>query len=267
MDNRKFTINPSTIGGILVLDLAAGKSGTDDGTSRVAGQLFEVISATSCRQVLLDLRGIQFITSDVIGQLIMLHKKCLANNHQLKLCGVTDANKMALDLVRFDKLVEFYESKPEAVAAFKAGQPPQSIEVEVSGSADDFLAQAESGDLNAQFNYGKCLEAGQGVNQDFEAAVRWYDKAAKQGHVDSQHALGVAYAYGIGVPQDFDAAFGWYKKAADQGHAEAQYWIGVSLHHGLVGEVDTGKAIKWYNEAADQGYEPAHQAIAELKRG
>ncbi len=266
MDNRKFTIDPSTIGGILVLDLASAKTGAEDGTSRVASQLFDIISGTNSQQILLDVKGITFITSDVIGQLIMLHKKCLANKHQLKLCGVTDANKMALSLVRFDKLVDFYESKPEAIAAFKADQPSSPEAYGVTGSAEDYLPQAEAGDIDAQYRYGRCLEAGRGVEQDFEAAAKWYEKAAQLGHVGAQHALAVAHAYGIGVPQDFATAFAWYKRAANQGHPEAQYWIGVSLHHGLVGEVDLSKAAKWYHEAAEQGYEPAHLAITELKR-
>ncbi len=266
MDKRMFTIAQSTIGGILVLDIVSAKSRDQDRTSMIAEKLFQIITASDCRQIILDLKGISFITSDVIGQLIMLHKKCQANNYQLKLCGAESDNRLALDMVRFDQLVDTYEHKAHAIAAFKLGEPPAVTEAVDEVSADDCLERARAGDLDAQYRYGKCLETGRGVAQDFHAALEWYEKAASQNHVDAQHAPGVAYAYGIGVPQNFEKAFDWYKKAADHGHAEAQYWIGVSMQYGLIDEVDIGRAIKWYTEAAEQGYSPAYDAIAELKR-
>lgn len=266
MVKRMYEISQRIVGGILVFDIASRRSRDKDSTSLLAARLFDVIAESECRQVLLDLNGIEFITSDVIGQLIMLHKKCVADNRQLKICGATVDNRLALDLVRFDTLVEMYERKPQAITAFKMGER-KPLEVEVDeGFADQYREQAEAGNLDAQYRFGKCLETGRGVEQDFKAAMNWYEKAAKQGHVDSQHALGIAYAYGISVPQDFDAAFNWYKQAADQGHAEAQFWVGVSFHHGLIDEVDISRAMKWYNEAAEQGYPPAHEAIAEIKR-
>ena len=99
-----------------------------------------------------------------------------------------------------------------------------------------------------------------------ETNIEQIRKVAEKGHPAAQYKLGNSFFHGNGVARNNTEALVWYKKAADQGHPEAQYWIGVSLHHGLVGEVDTGKAYKWYSEAAERGYEPAHQAIAELKR-
>ena len=267
MANRNYEISKRIIGGILVLDIRSKSSKEQDSTSTLANTLFQLIQDSNCQQVLLDLQGIDFITSDVIGQLIMLHKKCVADNRQLKICGATADNRLALDLVRFDTLVEMYERKPHAITAFKIGErKPLEIEVE-AGSASEYQEKANAGDLDAQFRLGKCLETGCGIEQDFKAAMQWYEQAAEQGHIASQHALGIAYAYGISVPQDFEAAFNYYKKAADQGHAEAQYWVGVSFHHGLIDEVDLSRAQKWYAEAAEQGYAPAREALTEIKRG
>ena len=266
MENRTYTITQSTISGILLLDIAVAKTKDRDITPVMAERLFEIISRFDCRKILLDLRGIPFLTSDIIGQLIMLHQKCQASDRQLKLCGVSSQNRVSLNIVRFDTLVDVYEGKPQAIAAFKIDEHA-SAEVDVNGeSADEFIKQAKAGDPEAQFRYGKCLETGRGVAPDFKAALNWFKKAADQGHAESEHAVGVAYAYGLGVPQDFAIAFDWYKRAADQGHADSQYWIGVSLHHGLIDKIDLPRALKWYKEAAEQGYEPAFQAIAELKR-
>ena len=80
-------------------------------------------------------------------------------------------------------------------------------------------ALAEKGDAIAQFNLGVMYDEGQGVEQSFKDAVKWYRKAADQGDADAQSNLGLMYYKGQGVEQDFKEAFKWWKKAADQGHA------------------------------------------------
>ncbi len=260
------TISQSSFADVLVLEIARPKSEARDRTSNFADRLFELVCESPCQQILLDLKGFSMITSDVIGQLIMLHTNCKAHDRQLKLCGVTGENRLALDVIQLHRLIDIHDSKAQAIAAFKLDEQKPAHHHVDDGSADEYLELAEAGNLDAQFRYAKCLESGRGVEQDFEAALTWFEKAAAQGHVDSQHALGVAYAYGIGVTQDIEMAFDWYKKAADQGHADSQYMIGMSLQYGLIDEVDIQRAVKWYNEAAEQGYRPAQNALAELKR-
>ena len=50
--------------------------------------------------------------------------------------------------------------------------------------------------------------------------------AADQGHARAKYNLGVMYYNGQGVAQDYSAAMKWFRMAADQGHAQAQYNIG-----------------------------------------
>jgi len=49
---------------------------------------------------------------------------------------------------------------------------------------------------------------------------------AEQGHAEAQSNLGVMYAEGQGVSQDYKAAVEWFRKAAGQGIAEAQFNLG-----------------------------------------
>jgi uncharacterized protein len=50
---------------------------------------------------------------------------------------------------------------------------------------------------------------GQGVTQDYAAAVSWYRKAAEHGDASAQYNLGGMYFDGRGVPQDYAAALSW----------------------------------------------------------
>lgn len=58
---------------------------------------------------------------------------------------------------------------------------------------------------------------GQGVPQDYKAAVRWFRLAAEQGNVASQSNLGWMFYNGLGVPQDNVHAYMWFSIAAVNG--------------------------------------------------
>ena len=84
-------------------------------------------------------------------------------------------------------------------------------------SADDSSAVrtlAKQGDASAQFALGTMYRDGQGVEQDFAEALRWWRKAAEQGVVDAQYALGNIYSGGTGIAQDHVQAYMWYSIAA-----------------------------------------------------
>ena len=63
---------------------------------------------------------------------------------------------------------------------------------------------------------------GQGVPQNYEQAVQWFQKAADQGEAIAQFNLGLMYANGWGVAKNHQMSIQWLRKAAAQGHQEAQ---------------------------------------------
>ena len=68
-------------------------------------------------------------------------------------------------------------------------------------------------------------ENGQGVAQDYSAAMKWYRMAADQGYADAQYNLGLMYYYGQGVPQNTSEALRWLHKAQMKGDDEAKQAI------------------------------------------
>lgn len=108
--------------------------------------------------------------------------------------------------------------------------------------------------LDAQFSLGLIHQNGDGVEQDFEEAFKWYTQAANRGDANSQTSLGELYHSGKGVKQDCKKAFGWWSKAAEQGDAVAQYYLGCLYHNGEGTEKDDDKAVEMLLKAADQGH-------------
>ena len=116
----------------------------------------------------------------------------------------------------------------------------------------------------AQYNLGLAYENGYGVEQDYQKAIEWYQKAAQQGLAKAQSNLGGMYANGHGVKQDYQKAIEWYQKAAQQGLAKAQYNLGLVYENGYGVTQDYEEAMFWYQKAADQGYALAQDALKKL---
>ncbi|WP_162984147.1 tetratricopeptide repeat protein, partial [Helicobacter felis] len=63
---------------------------------------------------------------------------------------------------------------------------------------------------------------GQGVPQDYQKAIEYYQKAADMGHAVAFLALGVLYENGQGVAQDYDKARRYFQKAVEIGDEEVK---------------------------------------------
>ena len=63
---------------------------------------------------------------------------------------------------------------------------------------------------------------GDGVEQDFEEATKWYYKASEEGHANAQNNLGAMIAKGMGALEDFVTAYAWFNISALQGNVEAK---------------------------------------------
>ena len=63
---------------------------------------------------------------------------------------------------------------------------------------------------------------GHGVEESYEKAAEWFQKAAKQGDYRAQNDLGEMYQYGFGVEQSDEKAREWFQKAAEQENAWAK---------------------------------------------
>ncbi len=137
----------------------------------------------------------------------------------------------------------------------------QGVEQDYGEAVRWFTKAAEQGQAVAQYNLGLCYYNGQGVAQNYCEAVRWYTKAAEQGHAQAQSNLGLCYDNGQGVAQDYGTAIRWYTKAAEQGHAVAQSKLGICYYKGQGVPRDYGAAVRWYAKAAEKGHAKAQYCL------
>ena len=82
-------------------------------------------------------------------------------------------------------------------------------------------AKAEEGDLEAQYEMGWRHAIGMNGELDDDTAVEWLQRAAAAGHSLAQNNLGARYYTGDGVDQNFKQAYRYFYKAANQGDRKA----------------------------------------------
>lgn len=121
---------------------------------------------------------------------------------------------------------------------------------------------AENGDVAAQFELGKALETGTGIERNVEQAAGWYRRAVAQGHVPAMFFLGAMHGRGEGVERDYPEAVRLYRQAADAGYRDAIYPVAYAFENGIGVEKDLAEALKWYRKSADQGVHFAMERIA-----
>ncbi len=148
-----------------------------------------------------------------------------------------------------------------------ATQGKQVSEAGAKGSAatQQLRAQAEKGNVEAQFSLAQAYDRGRDVAIDKVEAVRWYMRAAEQGDAFSQFFLGNNSWNGTGMPKSEQAAVQWWQRAAAQGFAPAQSSLGRALVTGGQGiSPDKTRAYLWLALSAAQGDQEADQQRAAL---
>ncbi len=104
-------------------------------------------------------------------------------------------------------------------------------------------------------------ENGWGVDQNYDAARQWYEKAANAGDPEGHVAAAKLYGYGRGVLRDYNTAEMHLLKAAEMGFHHAYYVLG-DLHNDIYAFGHNDRyALEYYLKAAE------HNAAASPRNG
>ncbi|HEU0188320.1 MAG TPA: tetratricopeptide repeat protein [Gallionellaceae bacterium] len=123
----------------------------------------------------------------------------------------------------------------------------------MSNHLQSLLQLAAKNDAEAQFELAEAYRNGDGTEQNFAEALRWYRAAAELGHADAQNNLGAMYLSGLGTEKNPAEAVRWYQQAAEQEHVQAQFNLGMLCLMGSGVEQSDEDAALWLHRAAEQG--------------
>jgi len=104
-------------------------------------------------------------------------------------------------------------SAEDAQSLFDAGDFQRSLALATAAAEQD---SPEAANLVGIHYY-----LGAGVERDFTAAGRWFERAALLGNPSAQRNLATLYLRGLGVKQDDFLAYAWFTEAAERGNPRA----------------------------------------------
>jgi hypothetical protein len=104
------------------------------------------------------------------------------------------------------------------------------------------------------YNFGRCLEYGKGIEQDFDRAAKYYRLSAERKNAAAENSFGICLERGIGVDKNVWLASRYYLRAALQGHPDGANNLGFCLEHGHGVEQNIELAAEYYKFAADRGH-------------
>lgn len=145
-----------------------------------------------------------------------------------------------------------------------------------------FLLMAKAGFSEAQYAVGYMYYKGEGVEKNFDEAMKWFYAASYAGHEQSVKIIneflaseedGDTKALNDLVKNPFNALseeelrlkFEKFKKDALSGNVKAQTALGTAYALGKGTERNLEEAAKWYKKAAENGDEAASELLSRLE--
>ncbi len=84
----------------------------------LGNDLIELIRKGAEQKILLNLENVNFMSSAMIGKLILFGKKCESAKVDLRICNINPNIKEVFDLMKLEKVFQVNENEKKAVAAF-----------------------------------------------------------------------------------------------------------------------------------------------------
>jgi hypothetical protein len=98
----------------------------------------------------------------------------------------------------------------------------------------------------AMQSIGYLYYKGEGVEQNYDKAVEWWNKASERGDAQAKFNLGLMYFSGKGVKTDVTKGIKLWRESAEMGNAEAQSALGNIFFNGTEVDQDFQAAYMWY---------------------
>lgn len=79
-------------------------------------------SASQKKKMLLNFQGVAFMSSAMIGKLVLLNKKCKTDEVTLKMCTISPNVMEVFKITRLNKVFEIFDDQDKAIKSFSKGK-------------------------------------------------------------------------------------------------------------------------------------------------
>jgi anti-sigma B factor antagonist len=103
--------------GVLIAQFTHQKLYDDAIIAQIGSELVELADQADGK-MLLDFQGVMFMSSSMIGRVVILNKKCKADDIDLRMCNVSPSIMEVFEVTRLDKVFTICHSVDDALAEF-----------------------------------------------------------------------------------------------------------------------------------------------------
>jgi len=86
---------------------------------QIGKELMEMVEKASSGKLIVCFQGVTFMSSAMIGKVILLNKKCKAAQLKLKLCDICDNVLEVFKLMRLNKILDIQPDVETSIASFE----------------------------------------------------------------------------------------------------------------------------------------------------
>jgi anti-anti-sigma factor len=112
MQSRFFRVEID--GEVATVDILRDRLTDEDNIEEFGQELASLVDKLNFRKVILCLKQVQYVTSSVIGKLIMLHRRLVRSEGQLIL---TDVQPEVTEILSTSQLMSYFRTAPDVGAA------------------------------------------------------------------------------------------------------------------------------------------------------
>ena len=103
---------------VLVVYFTDGKILDSQRIEQVGLELQEAVPQATHKRLLLNFRGVSFMSSAMITKLVMLNKSCKTEEIALKFCDVSPNVMEVFKITRLNRLFDIAETEEKAISGF-----------------------------------------------------------------------------------------------------------------------------------------------------
>ena len=104
--------------GVLVVSFTDAKILDEAKIQQIGKELMELVPQATSSKMLLDFTGVSFMSSAMIGKLVLLHKKCKSSDVTMKVCSISDNVMEVFKITRLHKVFDIQNDREKGLASF-----------------------------------------------------------------------------------------------------------------------------------------------------
>ena len=112
------TLRTEEKGEVLVVYFTEAKILDEARITQIGKDLMEAVTRATNAKMVLNFQGVAFMSSAMIGKLVLLNKKCKTDEVVLKMCAISPNVMEVFKITRLNKVFEILDDQDKAIKSF-----------------------------------------------------------------------------------------------------------------------------------------------------